>query len=439
MCSCNEHLLLVAVAMVMVTSTVTIDTSRISKGDVAGDNHLLVLDEVAMIVTTSTGTCTVVPDTFTVSVPDGPLYAWKDSSIILPCSVSPAFTDSLEVRWHRPHEFKTPVLLYQKQQIQQQPADAQYKGRVRLTGELEKGILSLEMDKVQLEDSGDYVCYVSAKTTYQQARIHLVVKVMGTPPVLSVSDGGSGQVNVTCESEGWSPQPTLTWRNPGGTEIPSKSYHIATDAHGLVSVTSWLLHSSSEWIACSVGLSEDERKESRFLPGTVHQILAERESLKQKSEGLEKSKDPDPEEVVPSDVAVHCSCDANAILSCQLSSEKSAVDMEIRWFKCTECIYRYQNGQEKEGRGYEGRVSLCKEMLENGKIFLELRKINPEDKGTYVCQVIHREYNECAIEIRHAPYAKGSGGLEFIEENKLEMEASAQELGSLECSCSLST
>ncbi|XP_062374203.1 butyrophilin subfamily 1 member A1-like isoform X2 [Sardina pilchardus] len=232
-----------------------------------------------------------VPDTFAVFVPDGPLSVWKGSSIILPCSLSPAFTESLEVRWHRPDEFKTPVLLYEKQQIQQQPADPQYKGRVRLVGELQKGNLSLEIDNVQLADSGDYVCYVSAKTLYKVAQIHLVVKAMGTPPIISDSDGGSGQVNVTCESEGWSPQPTLTWRNKGGAEIPSESHHSAPDANGLVSVTSWLVHSSSEWIACSVGLSEDERKESRFLPGTVnelHKTLAEMESLKQKSGGLWK-------------------------------------------------------------------------------------------------------------------------------------------------------
>ncbi|XP_048094700.1 butyrophilin-like protein 2 isoform X1 [Alosa alosa] len=448
-----------------------------------------------------------VPDTFTVSVSDGPVSVWMGSSIILPCSLSPAFTESLEVRWHRPDEFKTPVLLYQKQQIQQQPADSQYKDRVRLIGEPEKGMLSLEMDHVQLADSGVYVCYVSAKTAYKQARIHLVVKAMGTPPILSVSDGGSGQVNFTCESEGWSPQPTLTWRNRGA-EIPIESYQSATDAHGLVSVTSWLVHSSSdvsEWIACSVGLSKDERKESRFLPGTVNDLQRKLEEMEQKSEGpwkeglivlflvlcliavivavvlyrkgLEKSKDSEeavsqqiplsePEvetltrekrelqrkldeseremaalkkkitEVVHFHDNVQCSLGANPILSCQLFSEKSALDMEIRWFKGTDCICLYKKGQMKERSGYEGRVSICKEELENGKIFLELSKIQPEDAGKYVCQVIHREYNECALQIRYSPYATDkemciyphSGGLEAIVENRPTMDASAQEL-----------
>ncbi|XP_076147658.1 butyrophilin subfamily 3 member A3-like isoform X2 [Alosa pseudoharengus] len=241
------------------------------------------------------------PDTFTLSVPDGPLSVWMGSSVILPCSLSPAFTASLKVRWHRPDKYKTPVLLYEKQQIQQQPADSQYRGRVSLMGELEKGNVSLKLENVSLADTGEFVCFVAGDKWYEKASVHLIVKVMGSPPVLSVTVGGSGQVNVTCVSDGWSPKPTLTWRNNRGALIPSQSHHSATDARGLVSVTSWLLHSSSdsEWVACSVGLSEEERKESRVLPhtsktGTVEleRILrdrdAEMENLKQKSKGLWK-------------------------------------------------------------------------------------------------------------------------------------------------------
>ncbi|XP_041962014.1 butyrophilin subfamily 3 member A1-like [Alosa sapidissima] len=237
-------------------------------------------------------------DTFTVSAPNGPLSVWIGSSIILPCSVSPAFTASLQVRWHRPDKYKTPVLLYENRQVQEQPADPQYKGRVSLIGQLEKGNVSLKLENVSLADSGEFVCFVAGDTWYEQASVHLIVKVMGSPPVLSVTYGGSGQVNITCVSDGWAPQPNLTWRNNGVTEIPSQNHHSATDDHGLVSVTSWLVHSSSgsEWVACSVGLPEEERKESRISPyisgaDTVEleRILrdkeAEMERLKQKSEG----------------------------------------------------------------------------------------------------------------------------------------------------------
>ncbi|XP_062391611.1 butyrophilin subfamily 1 member A1-like [Sardina pilchardus] len=244
-----------------------------------------------------------IPDTFTLSVPDGPLSVQMGSSIILPCSFSPAFTVSLKVRWYRPDKYKSPVLLYEKQQVQHQAADPQYRGRVSLVGELEKGNVSLKLDNVSPADHGEFVCFVAGDKWYEQASVHLNVKAlpstMGSPPVLSVTDGGSGQVNVTCVSDGWFPQPTLTWRNNRGTEIPSQNHHSATYAHGRVTVSSWLLlHSSSdsEWVECSVGLSAEERRESRILPHTsrtdtvdlertLRDREAELETLKQKSKG----------------------------------------------------------------------------------------------------------------------------------------------------------
>lgn len=49
---------------------------------------------------------------------------------------------------------------------------------------------------------------------------------------------------------------------------------------------------------------------------------------------------------------------SDIIVPCHLSPEISAVDMEIRWFKETECVSLYKNRQMFEGRGYKGRVSV---------------------------------------------------------------------------------
>ncbi|XP_041760343.2 butyrophilin subfamily 1 member A1-like [Coregonus clupeaformis] len=97
------------------------------------------------------------------------------------------------------------------------------------------------------------------------------MNVLGGIPVLSVAEtrGGGGLVNVTCSSEGWSPQPTLTWRNKEGTEIRNGQEVLNTpDPQGLVSVSSWLLYSpsDSDWLSCTVSLSEEVKKESRILP-----------------------------------------------------------------------------------------------------------------------------------------------------------------------------
>uniref|UniRef100_A0A4W5JZE0 Ig-like domain-containing protein n=1 Tax=Hucho hucho TaxID=62062 RepID=A0A4W5JZE0_9TELE len=79
---------------------------------------------------------------------------------------------------------------------------------------------------------------------------------------------------------------------------------------------------------------------------------------------------------------------------CHVSPETSAVSTTIRWFKETECIYLYKNGQVTERSGYEGRVSLITQELERGNVSLRLRDYRESDRGVYICQVIHGEQKE---------------------------------------------
>ncbi|KAF4073331.1 hypothetical protein AMELA_G00257520, partial [Ameiurus melas] len=74
-------------------------------------------------------------------------------------------------------------------------------------------------------------------------------------------------------------------------------------------------------------------------------------------------------------------------LSCRLSPEISAVEMEIQWFKETDCVCVYKNRHVSEGRGYEGRVSLFTQEMERGNISLQLRDCTESDDGHYLCQV----------------------------------------------------
>lgn len=75
-------------------------------------------------------------------------------------------------------------------------------------------------------------------------------------------------------------------------------------------------------------------------------------------------------------------------LSSHLSPETSALSMEVRWFRGTECIYLYKNGQVSVGKGYEGRASLLIPELKRGNVSLILKSISPLDTGTYSCQVL---------------------------------------------------
>ncbi|XP_047665420.1 butyrophilin-like protein 2 isoform X2 [Tachysurus fulvidraco] len=90
-------------------------------------------------------------------------------------------------------------------------------------------------------------------------------------------------------------------------------------------------------------------------------------------------------------------------LSCRLSPKISAVDLEIRWFKETDCVCVYKNSKVTEGRGYEGRVSLFTQELERGNVSLQLRDCKRSDDGDYLCQVTDGDRTEeitvCMLDI----------------------------------------
>ncbi|KPP56726.1 hypothetical protein Z043_125626, partial [Scleropages formosus] len=102
-----------------------------------------------------------------------------------------------------------------------------------------------------------------------------------------------------------------------------------------------------------------------------------------------------PKLVVPSDPVV-TSTGHDVLLPCHLSPEKSAVPMEIRWFrdKYLEFVFLYQAGKEERGKGYEGRVSLFPQELLRGNVSLLLRDVKLNDGGEYKCHVSFSSWYE---------------------------------------------
>uniref|UniRef100_A0A8C2CZ28 Si:dkey-27p18.7 n=1 Tax=Cyprinus carpio TaxID=7962 RepID=A0A8C2CZ28_CYPCA len=78
---------------------------------------------------------------------------------------------------------------------------------------------------------------------------------------------------------------------------------------------------------------------------------------------------------------------SDSTIQCHLSPETSAVDMEIRWFKETDCVCFYKNRRLIEGESYEGIMSLCTEELERGIVSLQLKDVRESHVGDYLCQV----------------------------------------------------
>ncbi|KAJ8001047.1 hypothetical protein DPEC_G00187110 [Dallia pectoralis] len=228
-----------------------------------------------------------VPETFNLTVPDGPISSHSGSSVDLLCQVSPVFNiQPFEVQWYWPDVINKPALLYKDQTIQEDLIDQRFRGRVSLIGGLERGNASLRLERVTLEDRGEFVCYIASKEWYDKASVVLTVSVIGSQPVISVAETRGGQVNVTCSSEGWSPEPKVTWRNKEGAEISNgQEVQNIIDSQGLVRVSSSLLYSpsESEWLSCIVSLSDKWKTEGRILPTlpsgdsiegfTVNQVL----------------------------------------------------------------------------------------------------------------------------------------------------------------------
>ncbi|KAL7856333.1 hypothetical protein AOLI_G00199370 [Acnodon oligacanthus] len=70
--------------------------------------------------------------------------------------------------------------------------------------------------------------------------------------------------SLVCHSSVQGSSPAL----PPALAAIIRAQGLGTDSEGLVSVSSWLLFSpsESEWISCSVGLSDQEMREGRVLP-----------------------------------------------------------------------------------------------------------------------------------------------------------------------------
>ncbi|KAL7838655.1 hypothetical protein AOLI_G00270590 [Acnodon oligacanthus] len=119
-------------------------------------------------------------------------------------------------------------------------------------------------------------------------------------------------------------------------------------------------------------------------------------------------------------------------LSCHLSAEISAVAMEIRWFKGTDCVCLYKNRQVTEGRGYEGRVRLFTQELQRGNVSLQIRDCTESDAGQYLCQVTNRDTTEeITVKVRDlSPLRRGvfivqQSDRKLTEEERMKMEESA--------------
>ncbi|XP_035770447.1 butyrophilin subfamily 1 member A1-like, partial [Neolamprologus brichardi] len=174
------------------------------------------------------------------------------------------------------NRFDSPVMHYQSKKFKYE--EASYVGRVSFglkdaaSGGLNSGDVSLKLLNVTIEDAGDYICLVSSNQGYDRSPVNLIVTASGSPPFLSVAWGEDDKVNVSCESEGWYPQPVLRWSDKK-QDVKPQSLVYRNLSSGLFLVHSWLLLSSTSEPSCSVGLSDKEVKEAKVSLGPLCKTL----------------------------------------------------------------------------------------------------------------------------------------------------------------------
>ncbi|KAM6960329.1 butyrophilin subfamily 2 member A2-like [Tautogolabrus adspersus] len=222
-----------------------------------------------LVVALSSSLCNTAPDSLGV-VARSPISVLRGHTTTLPCWLNPPQNaESLEVRWYRPDHFDSPILLYHAKKFENATQEASYRGRVSfglkdaVSGGLTTGDVSLKLTNVTLEDAGEYTCYVSSDQVYESSSVSLIVTQTGTSPFLSPVWREDHMVNVSCEAEGWYPEPSLRWSDPKQAQS-SKNTKYSKDSSGLLSVHSWILVSSSTEVSCSVGLSGAEAKWARM-------------------------------------------------------------------------------------------------------------------------------------------------------------------------------
>ncbi|KAL7375162.1 hypothetical protein ABVT39_012943 [Epinephelus coioides] len=227
------------------------------------------------LVAASLCVCGAAPISDSLEVLRTPVSVYRGYTATLPCWLNPPQNaEGLEVHWYRGGD--SLILFYRGKKFEDTSQEASYVGRVSFglkdaaSGGLATGDVSLKLKNVTIEDAGEYTCYVSSDQSYDRATVSLQVIAMGAPPLLSAVWKEDNMLNMSCESQGWYPQPSLRWSDQK-QDLPPKSLKYSKDSSGLLSVQSWVLVSSSTEVSCSVGVTDKEAKEARVHLGSPPQ------------------------------------------------------------------------------------------------------------------------------------------------------------------------
>ncbi|XP_070980865.1 butyrophilin subfamily 3 member A2-like [Oncorhynchus clarkii lewisi] len=175
---------------------------------------------------------------FEVLGPTDTIVAVAGDDIILPCYLKPNISaEDMTVDWLNLDFKDGRVYRYQNRKIIREDQIPSYIGRTSLfEEELWRGNTSLKLSRVQGTDEGHYKCFIKAKSWDHDLIIQVLVKAVGSKPVVSIVGHREGGMGLLCESEGWHPEPELVWWDSKGVHLSAGPPEIHRDFKGFYTV-----------------------------------------------------------------------------------------------------------------------------------------------------------------------------------------------------------
>ncbi|XP_034148404.1 butyrophilin subfamily 2 member A1 isoform X2 [Esox lucius] len=158
---------------------------------------------------------------FEVLGPTEPIVSVAGDDIILPCYLKPNISvEDMTVDWMNLDYIDERVYRYQNGRIIEVDQIPSYRGRTSLfKEELWRGNTSLKLTRVQGSDEGQYKCFIKSQNWYDDMNIQVLVKAVGSRPVVSIEGHREGGMGLVCQSEGWHPEPDLVWLDSKGVSL----------------------------------------------------------------------------------------------------------------------------------------------------------------------------------------------------------------------------
>ncbi|XP_038673049.1 LOW QUALITY PROTEIN: hemicentin-1-like [Scyliorhinus canicula] len=175
----------------------------------------------------------VVP--FTVKGPDSLTVAHMGEDVVLSCLVVP-FTQDMKL-WVEWKDLDTRATILMCESDRTEPCQA-LGGRAHLfVGQPAAGNVSIGLRGVKESDAGTYRCTVSSVGQFSHVDMELAVVAFGTKPGLSITQSDENVVAYACQSEGWYPEPGITWKDGfGNSLVPLSTITKVRDEQGLYNV-----------------------------------------------------------------------------------------------------------------------------------------------------------------------------------------------------------